>query len=242
MTMNNAELATIVMNHVNRGGDTHPIVDEKTAGFLSPKMFISLNSLVIQRKWLSKVDISTLSPGYYEGNYFSDGPEGNNSSIAFIDVTMGGDNRKQIVYRKLKGQLWEKIITKDNAGIWGKIDKEVILWEGNSNLASPVSLKYPVYNKGDKNFVAIKIVYDYFGSINIDTAFGANQTATFHIINMANNATGINFCEFVLNFGDGTTAVVDNLSEMNLGMKGIYSTLNDPSKGRMSIKKIIGIL
>lgn len=247
--MTNAEVAERLMHHIQRGGDTHPVVDGETAGFMSPEMNDSFNMLYKERKWVTEADVNTLAPGFYEGTNFNNGPLKQNV-ISEVDITEGRDGRRQIKYvNNGWSTAWEKTIH-TNGGFtlgWAALPKEVTLWEGESNLQNEVTLLTDAHggSAGTCYFRAIKIIFDYYGHSNSSENYANyyNNGIGFHAMNVADNSEGVNFCEPVLTFSnDGKRVKLHSFPEVHITKTGGFAPGNGKPEDRFVFRKIIGII
>lgn len=238
--------AAILMNHINRGGDTHPIVDSKTDGFMSSSMLNSLSGFLTYRPWVSNVDINSLKPGLYEGSNLDNGPIGKQSVISEVEVTQGKDGRKMIRCTNNAWNVsWNKTVHTDGSTIgWAREYKEVVLWAGTSNLSQPVKFDYSVYDPNSQNFHfrQIKIIYQY--GKNLNTCLSYRNPRDGELVFSANtmkNNSSISFCNLGITIAkDGLSASLSSFQEVTIG-KGTFDvvTKND---NRIYVKQIIGIV
>lgn len=247
--MTNAETSEKLMNHIQRGGDTHPVVDGQTSGFMSADMYKALGGFLGMRQWVQNVDINTLPAGLYEGANFTNGPLQQNV-ISEVDITYGRDGRKQFRYTNNGwATTWEKTVHTNGEFTlgWASISKEVILWEGDNKFDKEIVLKQAAHGGSASTvyYKSYKIVYQYYGNIKSDICYSNpfKNEVTFNAINIANNSSEALMAEIALTFSnDGKTAKVGAFREILLGKNGVTPGSTFPNTNNFSIKQIIGII
>ena len=245
----NIELNEKLMHHIERGGKTHPIVDDETDGFMSSNSFKALNGFINKRQWIQDQDINKLPPGLYEGVNFTNGPLQQNV-ISEVDITFGNDGRKQIKYvNNGWSTTWEKTIhTNSEFSLgWGIVPKEVILWQGKDKLLNEVKLSHEIHggNKSLSYYRAYKVVYSYYGNVKCDICYSNlfENEVTFNALNIANDSSELLMAEVVLKFNkDGKRVKIGDFREVSINKKGLTKGKTYPKTNHFYVKQIIGII
>lgn len=121
----------------NNGFENHVSASDNYAGFMPPDLYKASRQLFRRRTWLpNDTDIMTLTPGYYTGVRFLNGPIYNESWICDVDVIFGYDGRKNIFfYDNTARKLYFTTVTSNENGNtyeWSILEQTVELWR-NSN-------------------------------------------------------------------------------------------------------------
>jgi len=233
----------LITHHIGLGGDAHADVTSKRAGFISAKSYNEHQSLFKQRTHLgTNVDILKLEPGYYEGSSLINHPltgSGVSTRISEIDVKFGRDGRKQIkLVDSFDGSMWYLAVhtngvADDRQPQWAKVRQHTILWQGNSELASPVTLAHPIISSSGA-FNYYEIEFKFINSANTTSVGVIKADALSGSLNSTSNigeggSGGITTYEAIAVL-TATTAVLTN----NLGIN-IYPNANDANDARIRV-------
>jgi len=253
------ELGRKLKAHIKSGGDAHLPASDDNNGFMTTSQLTQLkrvyNGIYSGREALPQnTDILSLGPGFYVGYGFINHPGAASPStpaswITLVDVDSGNDGRKKIeVTDSFTGYKWYRTIHTGGAptsgtGDWVIIEGELTLWEGSSQLTSPVTFSQSLVNSnGTHSFTKIRVYYrsDYDQRGSVDAGFSG---ASINCTNLNNDAniSAPDLMEAELKFTN-TTAVCSRNVRTNLyNGKTDNTVYSRQEPGSINITKIVGV-
>ncbi|NTR54835.1 hypothetical protein HQ956_09980 [Enterococcus faecium] len=261
-----SKLWRLFSHHKGLGGDeAHPPVDGLVSGFMTPELLAQHNQLFSTRNFITAdddvgVEILSLEPGFYSSNRFKGGPTSTSSTgnidrwLAHLDVYKGYSNSRIYVYTtSSNGDRW--YLTAHNSNNvnngsmkWIKLVSEVVLWEGENSLTSPLELtgQNCIYRNGAWLYSGFRIEYtDSFGNPNVASSVNSNRNVFCFSGNVGGSTLECGLEECLVTFGtDNRVAKTNNFVRRLLptvvGTQADVAVLRDGASA-FKIRKIVGI-
>jgi hypothetical protein len=133
-----AKLMRLLNRHIGNLGDkTHATASDEISGFMPPDLFKGTRQMIRKRSWRTG-DLMLLTPGYYTGVGFINGPYLNTDWVCDIDITNAYDGRKEIIWYDNYGRkIYHTSVRQDGVFEWSKFEQNVLIWANTDNIATP---------------------------------------------------------------------------------------------------------
>ncbi|MEF7407976.1 hypothetical protein V4W88_08105 [Pediococcus acidilactici] len=223
----------------NYGEEVHPLPEYGNAGFMPYDFYVKNKALFEDRKYVTKVDVGSLEPGFYYGNFLEGIPsDANPSGLALIDVTKYDTNRISIRCQMGSDQtIWIKNIHNPNSETpsrgWRRQLNMNILWSGKASTVGTTIKLADSKNMYSDLWISCEGIAGNAGFGSISAARSAFAIGT---PNIPNDSTAMAASsEMTLEFSDDKTAKITKNKTVNVGEStGVIPDL-------MYITKIIGV-
>lgn len=261
-----SRLWRLFSHHKGLGGDeAHPPVDGLVSGFMTPELLAQQDQIFKERKFIAAeddvgADILGLDPGFYSSNRFKNGPTSNSSTgnidrwLAHLDIYRGYAGSRIYVYTtSTNGDRWYRTAhnsnnVSDGSMKWIKLVSEVVLWEGENTLSTPLELtgENRFYRDGAWLYSAFRVEYtDSFGNPNVGISVNSNRTVFCFSGNVVGSTLELGLEECLITFSNANEVSKNNnyirrLLPTIVGTQADVAVLRDGASA-FKIRKIVGI-